>query len=370
MLPLLGARPALVPVAATPGGQALPVVAGALPDRAGADERSAERVARLHRRRRRSAWSRRPARRRVLDDAAPHPAVAARRALALQAAARARRCWSALGARGVALLGAPTRRRIRRRRPTTSSTATARRSSSWRSGASQYDLLLLTANRVNQPQIFAAFYNAERPGGAAERARARLPDHRSGRVRPLRDEPAHPRGAARGRPAAVRRLHRAAPRAAAERRRSSTSSPTSAHRKRFLREWLLLGPFDNPAAPASAAATSTPADVAAARDTRARAGRPTGGACCRSSCASTSTRFYGHTRRRRPASRSSGCAATPTRRSTCRRRSHAMLELGAGNQPVQAWVNGSPLTERMMPVPPAPAALADPAPAPAPTRCC
>ena len=29
----------------------------------------------------------------------------------------------------------------------------------------QYDLLLLTANRVNQPQIFAAFYNAERPGG-------------------------------------------------------------------------------------------------------------------------------------------------------------------------------------------------------------
>jgi hypothetical protein len=29
----------------------------------------------------------------------------------------------------------------------------------------QYDLLMLTANRVNQPQIFAAFYNAERPGG-------------------------------------------------------------------------------------------------------------------------------------------------------------------------------------------------------------
>jgi hypothetical protein len=30
---------------------------------------------------------------------------------------------------------------------------------------SQYDLLLLTANHVNMPQIFAAFYNSERPGG-------------------------------------------------------------------------------------------------------------------------------------------------------------------------------------------------------------
>ena len=29
----------------------------------------------------------------------------------------------------------------------------------------QYDLLMLTANRVNQPQIFAAFYNAQRLGG-------------------------------------------------------------------------------------------------------------------------------------------------------------------------------------------------------------
>jgi hypothetical protein len=41
----------------------------------------------------------------------------------------------------------------------------------------QYDLLMLTANRVNQPQIFAAFYNTQRPGGPPT-AWARLFDHR------------------------------------------------------------------------------------------------------------------------------------------------------------------------------------------------
>jgi hypothetical protein len=31
-----------------------------------------------------------------------------------------------------------------------------------------------------------------------------------------------------------------------------------------------------------------------------------------------------------------------------------VLEIGAANQPVQAWVNGNPITQRMVPVPPAP----------------
>src|SRR5262249_60119122 len=44
------ARAAVVPVARSSRGQAVPVVAGAVSDRAGVDERNPERVARLHRR--------------------------------------------------------------------------------------------------------------------------------------------------------------------------------------------------------------------------------------------------------------------------------------------------------------------------------
>lgn len=215
----------------------------------------------------------------------------------------------------------------------------------------QYDLLLLTANRVNMPQIFAAFYNAERASGIpsvrehgylildpAEYGRYEMDQRilaalREDDVRLFDD---------------YTELHRVLqPNGKIEYVIAEVRS-----RKRFIRDWLLLGPFDNhgnlgveqlfidPAHPQTVAANGIWGPVywrrvlpqfvrvdlnAGFRRAAEAAGKPLELMC--------------------------GYAATQVEVATPR---HAVLEIGAANQPVQAWINGQPVTQRMVTVPPAP----------------
>ncbi|HSP97696.1 MAG TPA: glycosyltransferase family 39 protein [Candidatus Dormibacteraeota bacterium] len=216
---------------------------------------------------------------------------------------------------------------------------------------SQYDLLLLTANHVNMPQIFAAFYTAERPGG--------IPSVREHGYLIL-DPAEYNRYEMNQRILAALReddvrlfddyteLHRVL-------QPSGKTEYVIAEvrgRKRFLRDWLLLGPFDNRGDAGVNRNYITPADVqpraiegvwgpvywrrvlpqfvrvdlnAGFRHAADVAGKPLEWMC--------------------------GYATTQVQVPTAR---HAVLEIGAANQPVQAWVNGNPITERMVPVPAAP----------------
>ena len=215
----------------------------------------------------------------------------------------------------------------------------------------QYDLLLLTANRVNMPQIFAAFYNAEREGGipsVREHGYLILDPAEYGRYE------MNQRILAALREDDVRlfddytELHRVVqPNGKTEYVIADVRS-----RKRFLREWLLLGPFDNrgnlgverlfvdPKALQTRAADGAWGPVywrrvlpqfvrvdlnAGFRRAADLAGKPLEFMC--------------------------GYATTQLEVATPR---HAVLEIGAANQAVQAWVNGQPITERMVNVSPVP----------------
>lgn len=210
----------------------------------------------------------------------------------------------------------------------------------------KYDLLLLTAVRVNMPQIFTAFYNANRKEPQPTRR------HDDGY---LIIDPAEYGRYDLKRPmlAAVREddlrlfddyteLHRV-------RQPNGTTEYVIAEvrsRKHFLREWLLLGPFNNtanrgvaesfidPAAPRAEAVTGVWGPVywrrvvpqfvrvdlnSAFRSAADAAGKPLEWMC--------------------------GYATTQLEVPTPR---HAILEVSAPNQPLQAWVNGNPVTQRMV----------------------
>jgi 4-amino-4-deoxy-L-arabinose transferase-like glycosyltransferase len=215
----------------------------------------------------------------------------------------------------------------------------------------QYDLMLLTANHVNMPQIFAAFYNAERPGG--------IPSVREHGYLIL-DPAEYGRYDMNQRILAALReddlrlfddyteLHRVLQPSG----KTEYIIADVRTRKRFLREWLLLGPFDNRAEAGVGRNYVTPADVqpraiegvwgptywrrvlpqfvrvdlnAAFRHAADTAGKPLEWMC--------------------------GYATTQLQVAAPKQ---AVLEIGAANHQVQAWVNGNPVTEKMVPVTPAP----------------
>ena len=202
----------------------------------------------------------------------------------------------ALGRRSVALRAGVHDHLPGRSPRTSSSTATAKRSTSWKRGATSTICCCMTANRVNQPQIFAALLQRRAAGRATDRARARLSDHRSGRVWPLRDEPAHSRRAARRRPAPVRRLHRAAPRAAGRAARPSSSSPSRARAGASSASGCCSAPSTTPPTAASSGRRDRRRPSRRA-PTTAPSGRPTGAVSCRSSSSIDFNAFYGRTRR-------------------------------------------------------------------------
>jgi hypothetical protein len=211
----------------------------------------------------------------------------------------------------------------------------------------QYGLMLLTANRVNMPQIFTAFYNAERPGGP-------LPRGDDGY---LIIDPAEYGRYDMSKPilAALRdddlrlfddytELHRVVQPGG----KLEYSIAEVRSRKRFLRDWLVLGPFDNtggagvtrdfiPPGEARAQAVAgawgpaywrrlIPQFVrvdlnAAYRQSGEVIGKPTEWLCAYATAQLD--------------------APTPRR---------AVLEIGAAGEPLQAWVNEHPLTQKMVTV--------------------
>ncbi|MDX2166965.1 MAG: glycosyltransferase family 39 protein [Deltaproteobacteria bacterium] len=211
----------------------------------------------------------------------------------------------------------------------------------------KYDLLLLTANRVNMPQIFTAFYNTERPGGVQRRGE-------NGYL--IIDPAEYDRYHMNQRILAALReddlrlfddyteLHRVV-RPGGELEYSIAEVRS---RKRFIREWQVLGPFDNSGGKGVGQAFIQPSDAevrtvqsvwgptswrrfmpqfvrvdlnAAFRQRGEAAGKPVEWLCA-----------YATTQVE---------AAAPR---------HALLEVGAAGMPIQAWVNGRPLTERMVPI--------------------
>ncbi|MFN8640558.1 MAG: glycosyltransferase family 39 protein [Candidatus Binatia bacterium] len=214
-----------------------------------------------------------------------------------------------------------------------------------------YDLLLLTANRVNMPQVFAAFYNAERPGGIP-------PGRESGYL--ILDPAEYGRYDMNQRILAALReddvrlfsdyteLHRVLqPNGKVEYVIAEVRA-----RKRFLREWQLLGPFDNRGDAGVARADVTPDDV------QPRAVEGIWGPVYWRRVLPQFVRVDLNAGFRRAADAAGKplewlCAYATTRVDVPTPR-HAFLEVGAANQPLQAWVNGQPLTERMVPVAPSP----------------
>jgi hypothetical protein len=209
----------------------------------------------------------------------------------------------------------------------------------------QYDLLLLTANHVNQPQIFAAFYNAARPGGGAQtREHGYL----------ILDPAEYGRYEMNQRILAALReddlrlfddyteLHRVLQ----PNGRVEYIIAEVRHRKRFVREWLLLGPFANAGNSGVQQSFIDPADP----QTRAYDG-VFGPAYWRRVLPQfvrvDLNAFYRQSADAagKPLDWLCAYAATQVDVATAQ---HAMLELGGGNQPTQAWVNGRPLSERMV----------------------
>jgi 4-amino-4-deoxy-L-arabinose transferase-like glycosyltransferase len=215
----------------------------------------------------------------------------------------------------------------------------------------QYDLLLLTANQVNQPQIFAAFFNAQRPGGAPsvrEHGYLIIDPSEYGRYE------MNQRILAALREDDLRlfddytELHRVrAPSGATE---FVIAAPHT--RRRFIREWLLLGPFDNTGNGGVARADVTPATVAG----RAYDG-VFGPAYWRRVLPQfvkvDFNAFYGRDGEaaHRPVEWLCGYAFTQLDVDAAQ---HANLEIAAGQQPVQAWLNGNPLVEKPVSIGPTP----------------
>ena len=329
-----------------PEGKLLLWWLAALSGGAGADERGAERLARLHRRRRASACSRRRAATLVLDTAArADPALAGGRA----ARCRRRRCWrcSAAGRARRGATGAPTYHDY-----------PAQAAADFQYGYREtIEFMEATRKRVRpaaadrQPRQPAADLRRLLQRRAARRQSQRGGEHGyliidPGRVRPLRDEPAHPGGAARGRPAPVRRLHRAAPRAAAGRQARVRHRRGARPQAASCASGCCSARSTTPATPASAAPSSTPADV----QPRALHRRLAGATYWRRRAPQfvrVDLNGFFRPRRQRPASRSSGCAATPPPSSRRRRRARDARDRRR-RQALQAWVNGQPLTERMV----------------------
>ena len=215
----------------------------------------------------------------------------------------------------------------------------------------QYDLLLLTANHVNMPQIFAAFYNAERPGGPPtvrehgylilDPAEYNRYDMNQRILAALREDD-------------VRlfndytELHRVLqPNGKIEYIIAEVRG-----RKNFIREWLLLGPFDNRGDAGVMKSFITPNDVqpqaveGAWGPTYWRRVLPQFVRVDLNSGFRHAADVAG-----KPLEWMCGYATTQVQVPSAR---HAVLEIGAASQPVQAWVNGNPVTERMVPVPQAP----------------
>jgi 4-amino-4-deoxy-L-arabinose transferase-like glycosyltransferase len=215
----------------------------------------------------------------------------------------------------------------------------------------QYDLLLLTANRVNMPQIFAAFYNAERPGGipgVREHGYLILDPAEYGRYE------MNQRILAALREDDVRlfddytELHRVVqPNGKTEYIIAEVRG-----RKRFIREWLLLGPFDNRGDLGVERLFIDPVNL------QSRAADGAWGPVYWRRVLPQFVRVDLNSGFRRAADAAGkplefmcGYATTQLEVATPR---HAVLEVGAANQPVQAWVNGQPITQRMVTVPPVP----------------
>jgi hypothetical protein len=214
-----------------------------------------------------------------------------------------------------------------------------------------YDLLLLTANQVNQPQIFAAFYNAERPGGAPtvrEHGYLIIDPSEYGRYE------MNQRILAALREDDLRlfddytELHRVL--TPGGRTEYVIAEPHT--RRRFIREWLLLGPFDNAANGGVGRGDVTPETVAA----RAYDG-VFGPAYWRRVVPQfvkvDFNAFYGRSPEAAGRPLEWLCAYAVTQIDAADARD-AILELGAGHQPLQAWVNGTPLTGNPAPLGPTP----------------
>jgi hypothetical protein len=208
---------------------------------------------------------------------------------------------------------------------------------------SEYDLLMLTANRVNQPQIFAAFYNAERPGGPpavrehgyliidpSEYARYDMNQRILGAFREddlrLFDD--------------YQELHRVI--TPAGRTEYVIAAPKT--RRNFIREWLVLGPFDNTANGGVARSDVTPATVAA-RTYDGGWGPAYWRRVLPQFVRIDLNAFYGRSGEMGGEPVEWLCAYAFTHIDTAAPR-NAMLEVAAAHQPLQAWLNGNPLTEK------------------------
>ncbi len=215
----------------------------------------------------------------------------------------------------------------------------------------QYDLLLLTANRVNQPQIFAAFYNAERPGGPpgvrehgyliidpAEYGRYEMNQRILAGLREddlrLFDD--------------YTELHRVF--TPAGRTEYVIAEPRT--RRRFLREWLLVGPFDNTANGGVARGDVTPASVAS-RTYESSLGPAYWRRVVPQFVRVDLNAFYGRSAEAAGKALEWLCGYAVTQVEVAEPQ-QAGLELGAGHNSVQAWLNGDPLTEKPVALSPTP----------------
>jgi 4-amino-4-deoxy-L-arabinose transferase-like glycosyltransferase len=209
----------------------------------------------------------------------------------------------------------------------------------------KYDLLLLTANRVNQPQIFAAFYNAERPGGAPsvrEHGYLILDPAEYGRYE------MNQRILAALREDDLRlfddytELHRVKQPSG----RTEFVIAEVRHRKRFLREWLVLGPFDNSGNTGMDKRFIEPTDLQP-RAYDGAFGQTYWRRVLPQFVRVDLNAFYRQTTEAAQRPLDWLCAYAMTQLDVTAPQ-HAMLELGSAGQSMQAWVNGRPLTERMV----------------------
>ena len=206
-----------------------------------------------------------------------------------------------------------------------------------------YDLLLLTANHVNQPQIFAAFYNAQRPGGpptVREHGYLIIDPSEYGRYE------MNQRILAALREDDLRlfddytELHRVL--TPAGRTEYVIAEPRT--RRRFIREWLLIGPFDNANNDGVSRSDVMPASVAA-RPSESALGPAYWRRVVPQFVKIDLNAFYG---------RSAEAAGKPTEwlcayaftQLDAAAAQPAWLEFAAAQQPVQVWLNGSAVVEK------------------------
>ena len=215
----------------------------------------------------------------------------------------------------------------------------------------QYDLLMLTANRVNQPQIFAAFYNAQRPGGppqAQEHGYLIIDPSEYGRYE------MNQRILAALREDDLRlfddytELHRVlTPSGATE---YVIAAPHT--RRRFIRDWLLLGPFDNAGNRGTMRDDVTPESVAA-RAYDGALGPSYWRRVLPQFVKVDFNAFYGRSTEAAHKPTEFLCAYAFTQIDVGQAQ-HAWLEVGAGQQPVQGWLNGQPVIPRPVTLAPNP----------------